>query len=111
MGVGKSKLVIPDREELTALIQDGKRKPRTVTLTVENLLRLKDRGVDLTDVPATVSELNAAMKRSTVATYMTAVVNLLAAAEKEGTIPRAKELLAAYRQAELSEYRHRGPVW
>jgi hypothetical protein len=35
------------------------------------------------------------MKRSTVATYMTAVVNLLSAAEE--TIPRAKELLAAYR--------------
>jgi hypothetical protein len=98
MGNLGSKQEVPDRQTCEALIRKGKnRSERTVTLTVENLMRLRAQHVNLADVPGTVASLNAKMKRSTAATYLCAIVNLLAATTHEPKTAHAK-LLAAYRK-------------
>lgn len=73
---------------LSALLLKRKpsRKPRTIQLTVSNLMILQKMGVNLADVNGTLSRLMEGRRQSTVGTYVSAIINYLDALETEGLL-------------------------
>jgi hypothetical protein len=84
----------PPDAELQAMIADPakKRSKRTVELTLSNLRRLQERGLDIDDPPGVIMALRQSHKHSTTRTYVSAIINYLAASG------RRPDALKAYRK-------------
>lgn len=91
MGSSSSKSVVTvthSVDELRAMLKKRKpsRKERTINLTASNLSIVKRLNLNLADVRGSVSALSEGRKRSTVGTYISAIINYLDALETEGLL-------------------------